>query len=182
MPALLLAHHLERELVVVAEEEAPLAGRRDLRGVQEDVGDGPAVGVADGEEDARHEREVEGHVELVAVTEIGAHVRRPLVRLGQQDPPFVVRVHPGADLLEVGVRLRQVLAARPRPLVEIGHGVAPEAVEALVEPEGHDAEHLRLDGGIVVVQIGLVVEEAVPVVGLGHRVPGPVWTAPRRRR
>ncbi len=41
--ALFVRHHLERQLVVVAEEETPLAGRWDRRRVREDVGDGQAL-------------------------------------------------------------------------------------------------------------------------------------------
>ena len=39
-----------------------------------------------GHEQPRHQREVEGHVALVAVAEVGDRVLRPLVRLGQQHP------------------------------------------------------------------------------------------------
>ena len=41
--ALFVRHHLERQLVVVSQEEAPLTGRRDRRRVREDVGDRPGV-------------------------------------------------------------------------------------------------------------------------------------------
>ena len=43
-------------------------------------------------EHARHQREVEGHVALVAVAEVGAHVLGPLVGLGEQHAVRVVRV------------------------------------------------------------------------------------------
>ena len=84
--------HLERQLVVVPEEEAPLAGLGDRRRVQEHVGDGPAVPAEDGHVHARHQREVKGHVELVAVPEVGADVPRPLVGLGQEDAAAVLGV------------------------------------------------------------------------------------------
>ena len=45
---------------------------------------GVAVLLPERHEHARHQREVERHVALVAVAEVGAHVGRPLVRLGQQ--------------------------------------------------------------------------------------------------
>ena len=41
---------------------------------------------------ARHEREVIRHVAFVAVAEILAHVLRPLIGLGQQQPVAVVLV------------------------------------------------------------------------------------------
>ena len=43
-----------------------------------------------------------------------------------------------------------------------------------VEPEGHDVEHLLVDGRVVEVEVGLMAEEPVPVVLAGDRVPGPV--------
>ena len=91
-------------------------------------------------------------------------VLRPLVRLGEQHAVGVARVDLGADALQVLVRLGEVLAVRPLALEEIGHGVEPEAVDAEVEPEAQHVEHRLLHFGVVVVQVGLVVEEAVPVV------------------
>src|SRR6266849_6808573 len=123
---------------------------------------------------AGHEREVEGHVELVAIPEIGADVGGPLVGLGQENAPLVLGVDVTADLPQELVGLRQVLAVGPLALDEIGDRVAAEAVEALVQPEAHDVEQLAADLRIVEVEIRLVVEEAMPVVGLRHRIPGPV--------
>ena len=57
-------------------------------------------------EDARHEREVEGHVALVAVAEVRADVVGPLVRLGEQHPSGEALVHVAADLLDDRVRAR----------------------------------------------------------------------------
>jgi hypothetical protein len=148
-------------------------GRRaDLGRVQEDVGDRPAVGVADGEKT----RGMSGKWKAMwnsSPSPKYAHVRRPLVGLGEEDPALVMRVHPRADLLEIRVRLRQVRSSS-RPARRDRYRVAAEAVEALVEPEGHDAQHLLADGGVVVVEIGLVVKKPVPVEGLGHRIPRPV--------
>jgi hypothetical protein len=62
------------------------------------------------------------------------------------------------------VRLGQVLAVRALALVEVRHGVEPEAVEPEVEPEAQHVEHRLLHLGVVVVEVGLVAEEAVPVV------------------
>ena len=72
------------------------------------------------------------------------------------------------------MRLRQVLAVRALALVEVRHGVEPEAVDPEVEPEAQHVQHRLLHLGVVVVQVGLVREEAVPVVLPGDRVPRPV--------
>ena len=81
--ALLVGHHLQRELVVVAQEQRPLAVGRDGRGLRQDVRDREPVLHVDGHEDARHDREVEIHLAFVAVAEVGGGVFRPLVRLRQ---------------------------------------------------------------------------------------------------
>ena len=62
------------------------------------------------------------------------------------------------------MRLGQVLAVGALALEQVGHGVEPEAVEPEVEPEAQDLEHRLLDLGVVEVEVGLVAEEAVPVV------------------
>ena len=68
----------------------------------------------------------------------------------------------------------QVFAVRAVALDQVGHGVQTEAVDADVEPELHHAPHGFEDGGIVVIQVGLMAEEAVPVIGFRNRVPGPI--------
>jgi hypothetical protein len=84
---------------------------------------------------------VEVHVALVAVAEVGGGVLGPLVRLGQQHAILVARVDVGAQLLQEGVRLRQVLAVRALALVEVGHGVEPQPVDPHLEPE---VDHLSI--------------------------------------
>ncbi len=104
----------------------------------------------------------------------GPDVGRPLVRLGEQHPVGPVRVDVRANRLEHDVRLGQVLAAGALALHEVRHGVETEAIHAHRQPEVHHLEHLGEHRRVVVVQIGLVMEEPVPVVRLGHGVPGPV--------
>ena len=172
--ALLVGDHLQGEFVVVAQEDAPLAAVRDGRGALEDLGDRLAVLLPQRHVDARHERKMEGHVALVAVTEVGGRVLGPLVGLGEQHPVRVVLVHLAADLADDRVRLGQVFVVRALAHAQVGHRVQAQAVHADVQPEVEDAVH-RLDHlRVVQVQIRLVAEEAVPVIGPGHRVPGPV--------
>ena len=134
----------------------------------------PRLLAAEGHEHARHHGEVEGHVALVAVAEVLDHVLRPLVGLGQQHAVGVARVDLRADAPQVLVRLREVLAARALALEQVRDGVEPEAVDPEVEPEAEHVQHRLLHLGVVVVQVRLVREEAVPVVLPGHRVPRPV--------
>ena len=111
--AVLVGHHLERQLVVVAQEDRPLAALGDRRRLLQDVDDREAVLHPHRHEEPRHHREVEGHVALVAVAEVGDGVLRPLVGLGQQHAAAVVGVDVGAQLLQVLVGLGEVLAVRP---------------------------------------------------------------------
>jgi hypothetical protein len=72
------------------------------------------------------------------------------------------------------VGLGKVLAGSTVALDEIGNGVHAERVDSHVEPETHGLEDLFEDKGVVVVKVGLVGEEAVPVVGFRGLIPGPV--------
>ncbi|OSY49953.1 hypothetical protein BG846_04419 [Streptomyces fradiae ATCC 10745 = DSM 40063] len=176
--ALLVGDHLQGQLVVVAQEDAPLAVLRDRRGLGQDLGDGVAGLPPHRHEDARHHREVERHVALVAapgeVAEVVDDVLRPLVGLGEQHRVRVGGVDLLADPLQEGVGRREVLAVGAFLLVEVRHGVEAEAVDAQVQPEPQRGQDLLLHGRVLVVEVRLVREEPVPVVLLAHRVEGPV--------
>ena len=68
----------------------------------------------------------------------------------------------------------QVFAVGAFTLEQVGHGIDAEAVDAAVQPKGHDAQDFPAHGRIVVIEIGLMAVKAVPVVLLGDGVPGPV--------
>ena len=72
------------------------------------------------------------------------------------------------------MRARQVLAVRALLLEEVGDGVEPEAVDPEVEPEAQHLDEGVLHLGVLEVEVGLVAEEAVPVVGAAGRIPRPV--------
>ena len=79
-----------------------------------------------------------------------------------------------SQLLQKVVSLRQIFAVRPFALVEIGHGVQPQPVHAHIEPEIERLADRLVNLRVVEVQVGLMRIKAMPVVGLGHRIPGPV--------
>ena len=172
--ALVVGHHLERELVVVPQKERPLAAVGNGRRLLHDVGDRLSILQVQRHEDARHDREVIGHVAFVAVTEVGPHVGRQLVGLGQQHPAGMPRIDVRADRLDDGVRLGQVLAARAIALDQVRHGVEAEAIDAQIEPEVQHRQHLADDRRVVVVEIRLMMKKPVPVVRLRDRIPRPV--------
>jgi hypothetical protein len=68
----------------------------------------------------------------------------------------------------------EVFAVRPLALEEVGHGIETEAVEPKIEPEAYGGKHLLLDLGVVVVEVGLMREEAMPVERTCILIPGPV--------
>ena len=172
--AFLVRDHLERQLVVVAEEHRPLAVLGDVRRLPQDLDDRVAILLPHRHEHARHQREVKGHVALVAVAEVGTDVGRPLVRFREQHPVRVRRVELLANLLEDIVRLLEVLADRAFALDQVRHSVQPQAVDATIEPEAHHLDDRFQHRRVVEVQVRLVVKEPVPVVRLGRVVPRPV--------
>ena len=152
-------------------------GCRQRRCSLQDLGDRVALLPAQTHEHPRHQREVEAHVALGAILapEVVDDVLRPLVGLRQQHPVAPeLAVQGGAQLGDERVRLGEVLAVGPLPLEQVGDGVQPEAVNPQVEPEAADVHHLLADLGVVVVEVGLMAEEAVKVVGLSAVIPGPV--------
>ena len=139
--ALDVGHHFQRQLVMVAQEQRPLAVVRNFRGLAQDVGDREAVFLRDRHVDARHQREVIRHVAFVAVAEIGADVFRPLVGFGEQQLARRVGVELRADLLDDGVGLGKIFVVGPFAFAEIGDCVEPEAVNAHVEPAPHHLDN-----------------------------------------
>ena len=129
--AVLVGDHLEGQLVVVAQEDAPLAVVGDRRRLLEDLRDREARLAPHRHEDARHHREVEAHVALVAgrvvlagllvalAAEVVDDVGGPLVGLGEQHPAGVLVVDEAAHLAQELVGLRQVLAVGAGALVEV---------------------------------------------------------------
>ena len=172
--ALVVGDHLERELVVVAKEQSPLAVLGDLRRLGHDLGDRVPLLPAHRHVHAGHDGKVERHVALVALAEVGDDVGRPLVGLGQQDGAGELVIDRLADAPQVLVGLGKVLAVGSVPLEQVRHGVEPKAVQPELEPEADDVEHGVAHLRVVEVQVGLMMEEPVPVELIARRVVGPV--------
>ncbi len=169
-----VGHHLERELVMIAQEQRPLAVGRNVRRLPENVGDRKAVLLGDRHVDSRHQRKVIGHVAFVAVAEIRADVLRPLIGLGEKELAGCIRIERGPHLLDDRVGLREILVVGSFALAQIWNGVQAEPVDAEIEPAPHDGDHGQEHPRIVVVEIRLVRKEAVPVIARRRRIPGPV--------
>ena len=172
--ALDVGDHFQRQFVMVAQEQRPLAIGRNIRGLAQDVGDRKAVFLGDRHVDPRHQREMIGHVAFVAAAEIFLHVFRPLIGFRQQHLALGIGVELGAQLPDDGVGLGQVLVVGAVALAQIGDGIEAETVDAGIEPALHHL-HQRADHArIVEIEIRLVREEPMPVELAGFRIPGPV--------
>src|SRR5580704_12289361 len=114
---------------------------------------------------------MKSHVKFVAIGEIRSKIRRPLIGLGEQHSAGELFVESLSKILKNGVSLRQILTIRSFPLRKIGNRVQPEAIDSRFQPELHYAPHFFSNRWVVVVEVRLVTEKAVPVVGLRNRVP-----------
>jgi hypothetical protein len=123
-----------------------------------------AVGTSQVHEDARHQWEMEAHVELVALAEGRTGIFGPHVGLGEQHGARRVGIGKLAGAPQIGLGLRQVISARAIPLEDIRCRVHASAIHAQVGPELHDAHHGPLDLRMGVVQIGLMGAEPAPGV------------------
>ena len=171
---LAVGDHLQGQLVVVAQKDRPLAALRDIRGLRHDLGDGMAVLLGNGHVHARHQRKVIGHVAFVAIAEIVAHVLGPLVGLSQEQAVLVMLVDHRAHLLDHFMGLGQVFVIGALAHAQVRNGVEAQAVHPHVEPKAHHADDGLYHFRVVVVEVRLVGEKTMPVIGLGLIVPLPV--------
>ena len=159
---------------MIPEENCPLAGRGNFRGLPQHFGNRVPILLPERHEDPRHQWEVETHLTLVPVTKEFPHIGRPLVGLGQQEPVRIPFLQDAAELLQDSVCFRQIFVNRAFSFAQIWHRVEAERIDPAVEPEGHHLQHGLEHSRVVVVQIRLMREEAVPVVLASHRVERPV--------
>ena len=81
--ALQVGDHLERQLIVIAEEQTPLAGVGNFLCLLKNFRDRLAVFQLQAHEHSRHEWKVKRHVKLVAIAEVRTEVSGPLVGFRQ---------------------------------------------------------------------------------------------------
>ena len=159
---------------MIAQKNGPLAGRWNIRRLAHDFHDGMAVFLGDGHIHARHQRKMVGHVALIAFTEVIAHIFRPLIGFGEKHAILVMLIDHGAHLFDHGMRFGQVFVLGALAHTQVGNRIQAHPVHALVEPETHQLDdclhHLR----VIVVEVGLMGEETMPVISLRFLIPGPV--------
>src|SRR5689334_15919616 len=70
--------------------------------------------------------------------------------------------------------LGQVLAIGAFTFVQIRYGIQPETIYSHIAPEIDKVEHFLLYQRIVVIEIGLVMKKAMPVILFCYGIPAPV--------
>ena len=88
-------------------------------------------------EQAGHQGKFKRHMELIAVTEIGAHVARPLIGLGEKHTVPVTLVDALTNFFQVGMGFGRIPHMVPSRSNRVGNRVAPESVQSLIQPEFH---------------------------------------------
>ena len=159
---------------MVAEEDRPLRTVGDVGSLLEDVDDGETGLTLQGQVQAWHQWEMESHMAFVPIAEIGNGVFRPLVGFGKKHAVTVFCVDVSAQAAQFVMGLREVLPIGPLSLMQVGNGVESQAVDTEVQPEIEYFDNRLAYQWVVPVQIRLMREETVPVVGLGLGVPGPI--------
>ena len=159
---------------MISEEQSPLATLGNVRCLRHNVRDWVPVLHAQRHEDSRHDRKMKGHVAFVAFAEIGTHVGRPLVRLGQKHASVISLIEFSSDSLDNCVSLRKILAVCSVTLDKIWNRIKPQTVHIHVQPKTHRLKNALEHFRIVEIQIGLMRKKTVPVVSICDGIPGPV--------
>ena len=121
--AFFVANHLEGQLVVIAQKQAPLTAVGYARSLPHDFGDGVAIFEAQAHEQSGHQRKMEGHMAFITVAKVRQHVAWPLVGLGQDHAVLVARIHGRADFANDSVGFGKIFAGGVLALNKVGDGV-----------------------------------------------------------
>ena len=104
-------------------------------------------------------------MKFISVPEIRAKIRRPLIGFRQQHSAGKVFIQFLPQFFQNLVGLRQVLAICAFSFHEVWHRVETEGIHTHLQPELHDIPHLFPNRRIVIVQIGLMIKKAMPIIG-----------------
>src|SRR5437870_13111364 len=78
-----------------------------------------------------------------------------------------------AQLAEVVMRLRQILAARVLPFVKVRDGVETESVDAECQPKIAHLLYRFVNSRVIEMQVRLMRIKAMPIIRFRDRVPRP---------
>ncbi len=128
----------------------------NVRRLPQNVGNWKTVFLGDRHVNSWHQGKVIGHVALVAVTEIGADVFRPLIGFGEEEFGGRVRIEFGPDFFDDCVGFREILVVGSFALAQIWNGAQTETADAVIKPAPHDLNHGRKHPRIIVIEVRLM--------------------------
>src|SRR5699024_1991760 len=91
-----------------------------------------------------------------------------------QKGAWVTLIYVAPQLFKKSMRFRKIFTIRSVPLKKIRHRTKPEPVDSHLTPVIHHLKYFFLNCRIIVVQIWLMEEKAMPVILLCDWIPGPV--------
>src|SRR5206468_5278978 len=159
---------------MIAQEHRPLTIVGNRRSLLEDVDDRKPIFHLQRHEHARHERKVKVHVRFVAFAKVSRRVLRPLISLREQHSVWKSYIDMSAQLTEVVMRLRQILAAGVLPFVKVWDGIETESVNAEAQPKITHLLYRFVNSRVIEIQLRLMRIKAMPIVSFCDRVPRPV--------
>jgi hypothetical protein len=113
-------------------------------------------------------------VALIAVPEIELNILRPLIGFGKKNLSFGVGIKFGANMFDHRMRFRKIFVVGALTLAQIRNRIQPKPVDTRVEPSLHHLNDSSDDPRVIEIKIRLMTEKAMPIVGVGFGVPGPV--------
>ena len=172
--ALRLGEPAEIELVVVAQEQAPLRGGGPRLGRLQRLGQRTAVSRGQRVEQVLVDVEIEHHVHAVAVVAEIFHVGfRQHIGFGQDDGVALPPLQEFAERAQHVVLLDGFANLGALGRDHERHRVHAEAGYAELDPEPHDLEDLGLHQRVRGVEVGLEIIEAMEEPGAGFLVARP---------
>ncbi len=145
---LLVCYHLKGQLVVVSQEERPLAGLWYGRGLLNDIDYRKTILPPDRHEQSGHQWKMECYMAQITFAKVCRGIFGPLVRLCQKHSVPVLTIYMSPQSLQERVRLRQILAVGALTHIEVRDSVQPKTVNTHLKPEVNDLEygflHIRI--------------------------------------
>ena len=102
---------------------------------------------------------------FVSFSEVFDCIVRPLICLRQQHSVRVFRVDMCAELFQDLMGFRQVFAAGPLALNQVGDCVEAKSVDSEIEPEIDHLEQRLFKFRIIPIHVRLMRKETMPIIG-----------------
>ena len=166
------------QLVVVAQGQRPAPPHIGFAEVVEETHEVGGLAIGHGCKQMGREGEVEGGMQL-SLSQIGHGLIHRLNRLGEQQhfrfaSALAVLLYPLAQPSQKSMGFHQAFTACSFPLKQKRNRIEAKAIDPALQPKLHHLEHGLLHLGVVVVEVGLMVQEAVQIKLASLWIPLPV--------